>query len=332
MKKTSLCMLMLNILPAYCMQKNIPFCATACYEGSNKPISSVAFLDDNHAAIGSVDGTVRIINLPRGQAIHILSKLGKVRALGATTPHILYVASSGQNYPLFYNFLTGTSLAGTSLGTGQVASGGHTKKITALAVIDPHSMISASKDGSAIALYKSGAAKTFHLNCPIAALSVVNQTRILAISSKKDGVYMIDPPANNATYLPLSGIVSKPKSISAVSPTCWAIGLKDGNIRILDSTTGRNETRVLIGHTGRIHALSRINDTYLASGSSDGNIKIWNCQTGQEVATLRPNAISSSIYALDARWDSTLGKVTIIAGFSNGKTGLWELDLHKLAS
>lgn len=291
------------------------------FSGHTQRVSSVLFLDNNRIATGSFDGTVRIVNLNSGTA-EVISNLGQIAALGSVPPNILYVASAQYNFPLFYDYNTKASL-----GNGRVAQGGHTQKITALAVLDPNSVATASQDGTVVILYKGGAAKPFNVKQPLNALVSVNANRILALSSKVNGIYMIDPTAYQTSYLPLPAGFTEPQSIAAVSPTRWAIGLADGRILILDSTTGRNEMRVLIGHNRPVYALSALNDTYLVSGSGDGTIKIWNAQTGKEILTLKPtNANAGTIYALATKWDEQTNQAKILAGAGDGSTWLWNLN------
>ena len=59
-----------------------------------------------------------------------------------------------------------------------------------------------------------------------------------------------------------------------------AVGLRSGDITILDAITG-SQAVVLLAHTGRVGSLTfSLDGTLLVSGSDDRTVKFWDVQTG----------------------------------------------------
>lgn len=297
---------------------NPPIVSDTSFEGHKDRVSSVLFIDKNRIVTGSFDGRVQVVDITAGKILHTIPNLGQVTSLGAVPPKILYIGSTAKNFPLFYDYNTGILI-----GTGLVRGAGHNAGITALTVVDANSVATGASDGTVVVLYASMAAKFFALKQPINAMATVSTTRVLATSANANGIFMIDPPANTAQYLPLPQGFTTPQSIAVLSPTRWAIGLVDGRILILDSTTGVNQMRVLQGHSGAVHALSALSAKILASCSTDETVKIWDAETTKLKATLKTGKPAGAAYSVQAEWIEAPKKARVIAGFANGTIWLW---------
>ena len=114
----------------------------------------------------------------------------------------------------------------------------------------------------------------------------------------------------------LSGI---PQVISYGNNTT-AVGLRDGNIIILDAITG-SQGAVLSGHTDWVRSLVFSSDErLLVSGSDDDTVKIWDVQTGGIIKTL----YGHSDYVLSVSISADCTKIA--SGSDDGKICLWNIQ------
>jgi WD40 repeat protein len=296
--------------------------STSVFDEGTGAINSVGFINANRFVSGSASGGVSIFDIAQRNARIQLPIGGSVKAVAAVQPNVLYVATSNANYPLFFNYDTGASL-----GVGRVTQDGHAQEILALAVIDPRSVITASADGVLVILHNSMAAKILRTEAGTPVLATANPNLVLATSYNSHTIYMINPVSGAISSLPIPAGYEYPTALAVVSPTRWAIGLADGKIVVLDSTTGKNEMRVLQG-AGVIRGLSPITPNYVVSVQND-TAWLWNAQTGQKVAQLkRP---SGQARALSVATQIVGQTVKIIVGYGDGKIGYWEFNLSQLS-
>lgn len=322
------------------MTAEVSLPAKKSFMNHTQQVSSVGFLDNNQIVTGSLDGTAKIIDIGTSKIVYnlqlpgtkgVLENPGLVTAVAGATPNIVYVASATKNFPLFFN-----SNTGAFTGHGQVSNGGHTQRVTALAVVSPESVVTGSQDGSVVVLYSSFVVKKFNIGKPVTALAVVNPTTILAISSEANGVYILNPVSSQMQYLPLPAGFTRPQSIGVLNATRWAFGLRDGRIIVLDSTYGKNVMKELTGHVKPVLSLSPIDATYLVSGSADGNVIVWNAnpiEAAKKVITLAiGSANAGAVYSVAAKLNVQTGTIDVIAGCNDGSVWLWEFNLKDLVN
>lgn len=102
--------------------------------------------------------------------------------------------------------------------------------------------------------------------------------------------------------------------------TRFAVGLRDGRIKIWDSENGQ-EAITLQGHTGPVHRIAFSPDgTRLGSASSDGTARIWDVATGKDLTVIRAsNGIVDSIaFSPDGK--------TVASGSFGHVIQLWDVD------
>ena len=112
--------------------------------------------------------------------------------------------------------------------------------------------------------------------------------------------------------------------------SCWnhiaAVGLKSGDIIILNVTTG-SHIAVLSGHSDWVYSVAFSSDgTLLVSGSRDTTVKLWDVQTGGIVKTFSGhNRVVRSV--------SILAEAAIIAsGSVDGTIQLWNIQTGECQS
>ena len=104
---------------------------------------------------------------------------------------------------------------------------------------------------------------------------------------------------------------------------CWkeiiAVGLRSGNIIILNAVTGTHTT-VFSGHTGDVNSVTfSLDGALLVSGSDDKTIKLWDIQTGGVIKTFHGN--NDQVRSVSISRDCTM-----VASGSDDKTiHIWDI-------
>ena len=103
---------------------------------------------------------------------------------------------------------------------------------------------------------------------------------------------------------------------------CWkdlvAVGLRSGNITILDVITGIS-TSALSNHTGDVNSLVfSLDGTFLVSGSHDKTVILWDIQTGGVIKTFHGH--TDWVLSVSISPDCT----TIASGSADHKIHLWD--------
>jgi len=113
---------------------------------------------------------------------------------------------------------------------------------------------------------------------------------------------------------------SCPRTLSYWNNTI-AAGFQDGEILILDATTG-SQMAILSGHTDTVESLTFSSDGIsLVSGSHDKTVKLWDVQTGGVVKTFYGH--TGRVYSVSISAD-----YTVIASGSQDKTlCLWDIEM-----
>ena len=106
--------------------------------------------------------------------------------------------------------------------------------------------------------------------------------------------------------------------------TCWkhliAVGLRSGNIIILDGITGIRRS-VLFGHVQEVRALTFSSDgTFLVSGSNDYTINLWDIQTGGVIKIFYGH--TSYVLSVSISSDCTM----IASGSLDDTIRLWDIQ------
>jgi len=112
---------------------------------------------------------------------------------------------------------------------------------------------------------------------------------------------------------------SHPQTLSYCNNTI-AVGLKEGDILILDAITG-SQMAVLSGHTDMVESLTFSSDGIsLVSGSHDKTVKLWDVQTGGVVKTFHGH--TGIVYSVSISADCTM----IASGSEDETLCLWDIE------
>jgi WD40 repeat protein len=292
-------------------------------QGNGNGVLSVAISPDGRLFASNNSRTIKLWNLPTGQAISTLKGHSQRVNVVIISPNgKKLISGSDDNTIKVWNLATGKVIRTLV---------GHSDSIHALTITPDGKTLVSGSDDNTIKVWNLTTGQEISTlrghQFWVRSIAISPDGKILASGSFDKTIKLWNLSKGYLTRTlrgdnkTITSLAMSPDGQTLVSANRdVADGLRRSTIKLWNLSTGA-EIRTFVGHDNTVTSLAiSLDGKTLASGSRDGTIKLWNLSTGAEIFTLaaHTNTITSLSFSPDGK--------TLISGSEDNSIKIWRIS------